>query len=127
MTDYLEVSDILAVAEAFLGPEPRVRDMGLIAAAVARPQTTPFGEEAYPDLDRKAAALLISLVVGHALVDGNKRLGWVCTRVFYALNGEDLAAPHDEAYALVMAVAAGTTTDVDPVAGELGRWRTPRR
>ena len=54
-----------------------------------------YGEEAYPDLGRKAAALLDSLIGNHGLVDGNKRLGWLAVVVFYGLNGVDLDAPDD--------------------------------
>ena len=84
------------------------RDMGLLASAVARPQTTVFGEDAYPTLSDKAAALMHSLARNHALVDGNKRLAWAAARVFCLLNGHDVQfASVDDAEAMVLAVAAG--------------------
>ncbi len=122
MTVFLDHEDLLAAGEAFLGQRPQVRDYGLLEAALARPQATVFGEDAYPGLDGKAAALLSSIIRNHALLDGNKRLGWVATRLFYVLNGRDLRAPHGEAYDLVMAVAEGTLTDIEKIAGTLTRW-----
>ena len=71
MTEYLELDDLLAAANAAVDGRAEVRDVGLLQAAAARPQATAFGEEAYPNLDAKAAALLQSIVSGHPLVDGN--------------------------------------------------------
>jgi death-on-curing protein len=105
VTSYLSLDDLLTIAE-MLG-EPEVRDLGLLDAAAHRPQATAFGEDAYPDLPGKAAALLESLVRNHALVDGNKRLAWVATAVFYRLNGLRVVAPEDEAFELVVGVAEG--------------------
>ena len=75
MTQHLTLDDLLVLVEDLeIGP---VRDAGLLESAVHRPTTTLWGREAYPTLDEKAAALLHSLVANHALVDGNKRLGWL--------------------------------------------------
>ena len=71
----------------------------------------------------KAAALLHSLVKNHALVDGNKRLGWVAVRLFYRMNETDLRVDADEAFDLVAAVADGRLRDVDAIAERLARWR----
>ncbi|HVQ49027.1 MAG TPA: type II toxin-antitoxin system death-on-curing family toxin, partial [Mycobacterium sp.] len=60
--DYLELDDLLVAASAFLGHRPEVRDYGLLESALARPQASVFGEDAYPTLHEKAAALLDSLV-----------------------------------------------------------------
>jgi death-on-curing protein len=79
------------------------------------------GERAYPDLDTKAAVLLVSIVRHHALVDGNKRLGWLATVVFYGLDDVLLEAPDDDAYELVMAKARGEPTG-EAVAAALGSW-----
>lgn len=124
MTEFLDLDDLLVAAEAFLGRPPQVRDYGLLEAALARPQATVFGADAYPTLDGKAAALLCSIVRDHGLLDGNKRLGWVATRLFYLLNGRDLHAPHEEAYELIRAIADGSLTDVDKVTAALTRWVT---
>jgi death-on-curing protein len=87
VTDYLDLSSLLDLAELILDGPPAVRDVGLLSSASARPATVAFGVEAYEDLWSKAAALLQSLLGNHALIDGNKRLGWVATRVFLDLNG----------------------------------------
>lgn len=124
--EHLTVDDLLAAATAGLGRTPEVRDYGLLDAAVHRPAATVFGADAYPTLELKAAALLHSLVRNHPLVDGNKRLGWVAVRLFLAINAADLAAPHDEAFDLVMGVADGSVDDLDVIASALARWRLVR-
>ena len=124
MTEYLELDDLLAAAEAALGEPALIRDIGLFAAAAARPRSSAFGADAYPDLDRQAAALLHSIVTTHPLVDGNKRLGWVAVRLFYRVNDADLRAPEDEAYELVVDVAGGDVRDVDVIAARLAAWRS---
>jgi death-on-curing protein len=125
LTEYLDLDDLLAAADAAVGSRADVRDVGLLQAAVARPQATAFGEEAYPTLNEKAAALLQSIVAGHPLVDGNKRLGWIAIRLFYRLNDADVRPMPDEAFDLVVSVASGDRRDVTEIAGTLARWRTP--
>ena len=78
------LENLLATAREILGENLPIRDMGLLESALARPQTTVFGQDAYPSLWDKAAALLHSIVLGHPLVDGNKRLGWLATTTFQA-------------------------------------------
>ena len=126
MTEYLELDDLLAAADAATGGQAEVRDVGLLQAAAARPAATAFGEEAYPTLDEKAAALLQSIVAGHALVDGNKRLGWIALRLFYLMNGDDVRAGSGEAFDVVVAIASGELLEVPQIAETLGRWRTER-
>jgi death on curing protein len=104
--EFLALEDLLALA-ADLGV-PAVRDLGLLDAAAKRPQTSLYGRDAYAGIHEKAAVLLESLTRNHALVDGNKRLGWLATYVFYALNGVRLEAPDDSAYDLVIAVSTGS-------------------
>lgn len=119
MTEYLTLEDLLAlVAELGVGP---LRDLGLLEAAAHRPTTALWGREAYPTPDEKAAALLESLVRNHPLVDGNKRLGWLATVVFLDINGAWIEANDDDAYELVMAVAAGEV-DLTYIAATLHRW-----
>ena len=103
--EYLDLEDLLSFVDALgLGP---ARDVGLLESACARPRTTAFGIDAYASLEAKAAALLHSLARNHALIDGNKRLAWLATVVFLDLNGKDVVLSDDEAFALVMDVAAG--------------------
>ncbi len=123
MTRYLQLEDLLALSDE-LGVGP-VRDLGLLDSAAHRPQTSLFGEDAYPDLHTKAAVLLESLTRNHALVDGNKRLGWVAVVVFYGLNGFAMRAPEDPAYDLVIGVATGDLAP-DQVASTLSEWVSAR-
>lgn len=122
MTAFLTLEDLLAlVADLRVGP---VRDLGLLDSAAHRPSTRLWGEPAYPDLDHQAAALLESLVRNHALVDGNKPLGWLAVVVFYGLNGVDLEAPDDDAYDLVIAVATGDA-GITSIADHFSCWHAP--
>lgn len=105
--EYLELDDVVELAVLLFGDPPPIRDLGLLGSAVARPQATAFAADAYPDLWTKAAALLDSIVNNHALVDGNKRLGWLATAVFLELNGvRATTISNDDVYELVMRVAA---------------------
>ena len=122
MIDYLTLDDVLAAAEAHLGYPAEVGDYGLLESATARPQATVFGEDAYPTIHEKAAALLQSLATNHALVDGNKRTAFVATALFYALNGLHVTgAAEDELFDLVIAVATRSLDTVQAIALELAR------
>jgi death on curing protein len=103
--EYLSLEDVLSLAAA-LGVGP-VRDMGLLDSACHRPRSGFLGQEAYPTLRGKAAALMHSLACNHALLDGNKRLALLATVVFLRINGHHLALSDDEAFDLTLAVAAG--------------------
>jgi death on curing protein len=124
---YLTLPELLHVAERTLGTDYAVRDYGLLEAALARPQATAFGKDAYPDLDAKAAALLHSVARNHALVDGNKRLALATVIAFYGFNGRRLTLTNDQAYDLVISVAAGQLDDADAIAGILRNATQPRR
>lgn len=105
---YLDVEDLLHIATRTLGQVPQVRDLGLLGASAARPQTNVFGHEPYKTLADKAAALLVSICMNHALIDGNKRLAWAAAVSFMLINGSALPElNNDEAYDLVMGVATG--------------------
>ncbi|CAN5632238.1 MAG: type II toxin-antitoxin system death-on-curing family toxin [Iamia sp.] len=116
---FLTVEEVLHIATRVLGTEPGVRDIGLIESAVARPEASVFGEDAYPTIHEKAAALLHSLVQNHALVDGNKRLGLAGVVAFYGINGWRFEATNDEAYDLVIAIATGELREVVDIADRL--------
>ena len=116
---FLELDELLHVAFRTLGAEPKVRDVGLLESALARPQASAFGEDAYPTIHEKAAALLHSIARNHALVDGNKRLALAATIAFYGMNGMRLTLTNDEAYDLVIDVATGTLDDVRRIASVL--------
>ena len=117
--EYLDTDDLIDLAARLLGDPPPVRDVGLLGSAAARPQATAFGEDAYPDLWTKAAALLHSIVKNHALVDGNKRLGWLATAVFLELNDVPVThVPNDSVYDFVIATTVGRD-DVTTIAEQL--------
>ena len=110
--EYLTLDDLVELAGLLMGTPAPIRDLGLLGSAAARPQATAFGEDAYPDIWAKAGSLLQSLVKNHALIDGNKRLGWLATAVFLELNGTPVThVSNDVVVDLVMDIAAG---DHDP-------------
>ncbi len=125
--EYLDLDDLMAAADVAVGRRPEVRDWGLLESALARPKATIFGEDAYADLDGKAAALLHSLVTNHALVDGNKRLGLVAVLLSYGMNGCDLTATEDERVELILAIADGRLSEVEKIADHLAPWVSPGR
>lgn len=117
--EYLDLDDLLDLAAELLGDPPPIRDVGLLGSAAARPQTTAFGDDAYPDLWTKAAALLQSILKNHALVDGNKRLGWLATATFLEINDIGVThVPDNDVYDFVVGVAAGSD-DIADIAGRL--------
>ncbi|WP_343575618.1 type II toxin-antitoxin system death-on-curing family toxin [Mycobacterium sp.] len=109
MTFYLERDDIVAGGTIACGFSLVVGDEGLLQSAISRPQTSVFGDDAYPTLWDKAAALLHSLARNHAFVDGNKRTAWASAWAFLRLNGIDLPDMYDVDYAeqLVLTAAVG--------------------
>ena len=122
MTRYLTVEQALRIARAAVGGPVQVRDIGLLDAAVHRQRATVLGQDAYPDLFTKAAALLHSVARSHPLVDGNKRLAWLATYVFLAKNDIVLDPDDDAAYELVVAVAVGDIDDVTVIAAALAAF-----
>lgn len=117
--EFLDLDDLIDLARRLLGDPPPIRDVGLLTSAIARPQTTVGGTDAYPTIWLKAAALLQSVVGNHALVDGNKRLGWLATAVFLEINHVSAAsARNDDVYMLVMQVARSELT-LDEIADRL--------
>jgi death-on-curing protein len=123
---HLDLEDLLHIAGRVLD-EVAVRDVGLLESALARPRATAFGADAYPDLHLKAAALLHSLAGNHGLVDGNKRLALGAVIAFLGVNGQRLILSNDEAYELVMVVAAGDLEDLPVIADRLRRGSQQRR
>jgi len=104
--DYRELADILQLGREIIA-DFRVRDLGLLESALARPKTTVFGDDAYPSFYQKVATLLHSIARNHALIDGNKRLAWSAARLFCLMNDQDIKMKPDKAYEMVIGVAAG--------------------
>lgn len=116
---HLTTDEALHIARRTLGAEYVIRDVGLLEAAVARPAASVGGNDAYPTLVEKAAALVHSAVRNHALVDGNKRLGLMLLVVFLGVNGVRLHASNDQAYDFIVAIAEGELDAVTEIAAAL--------
>lgn len=107
--DYLDLHDLIEIGKSLIG-DFRIRDEGLLESAAMRPQTTIYGEDAYPTFEEKVASLIHSLARNHALIDGNKRIAWSAGRIFCLMNGRDLKMPIDDAEKMVLDIAKG---DID--------------
>ena len=122
MTAYLDIEDALQVVDRY---GFHIRDVGLLASALARPATTVMGAEVYPELAVKAAALLESVARFHPLIDGNKRTAWTLMVLLLWINGYRHAFTTDEGFDLVVGVAEGTVDLLDSAA-EISRYLVPR-
>jgi death on curing protein len=127
VTEYLDREDMLTAGAAAIGDVPTVSDYGLLDAAVARPQATVVGVDAYPDNFTKAAALLQSLARNRALVDGNKRTAWAAAWTFLYINGIQLGDfDVDDAEVFMNDVATRGDLGIGAIAAKLaGFARSP--
>ena len=82
-----------------------VKDAGLLDSALARPQTSVFGEDAYPTLEVKAAAMTHSVIKNDPMVDGNKRTSWFLLNAFLYINGYLLEMSTEEGLEFTLGVA----------------------
>ena len=89
------------------GGSQGLRDRGALESAVAQPQMGFGGQDLYPTLAEKAAALSFSLISNHPFVDGNKRIGFAAAIAFLLAHGNDISAPIDDAEQTVLRLAAG--------------------
>lgn len=106
--NYLSVAQVLFIHARLIaetGGSPGLRDLGLLSSAVARPQATFDGQDLYPDLFSKTAALMDSLVRNHAFIDGNKRVGITAAGLFLRLHGRALTASNAELERFTLDVA----------------------
>jgi death-on-curing protein len=120
---YLTPNDVLGINEQFVG-SGQLRDYGLLDAAVTRPQASAFGQDAYPTIHEKAAALLHGLARNHPFVTGNKRTAWTATAMFYTHNGYDVVAEAGDVISLTNDVGEGLL-DVVQIATTLRNWARP--
>lgn len=107
---YLTLPELLRLYEKLMqrsGGAAGIREPGGVESALAQPQTTFGGEDLYPMLADKAAALGFSLIMNHPFIDGNKRIGHAAMELFLLLNGHEIVAPVDEQEVVVLQVAAG--------------------
>ncbi|MGJ3192165.1 type II toxin-antitoxin system death-on-curing family toxin [Paenarthrobacter sp. FR1] len=122
MTAYLDIEDALQVVDRY---GFHIRDVGLLASALARPATTVLGADAYPDLALKAAALLESVARFHPLIDGNKRTAWTLMVLLLWVNGYKHDFTTDKGFKLVVGVASGTI-ELRDSAAEISQHLVPR-
>ncbi len=107
---YLTLGEVLALHRRILaesGGRPGLRDLGAIASALAQPRVSVGGQDAYPTLTEKAAALGFSLIRNHGFIDGNKRIAHAAMEIFLVMNGMELRASVDEQEQFILALAAG--------------------
>lgn len=123
LTPLLTGEDLLRVADA-MGLS--VRDAGLLLSAAIRPAMRLYGNDLYPDVVTKAAAVMHSIVAHRPLVDGNKRLGWIALVTTLAVNDVVLDVPDDEGFELTMRVAEGSA-DVDDITPQVHVWIAAQR
>ncbi|WP_102144407.1 type II toxin-antitoxin system death-on-curing family toxin [Mycobacterium hubeiense] len=120
MIIYLVSDDVVLINQRFVGPD-QLRDFGLLDAAVTRPQMSAFGDDAFPTIHEKAAALLHGVARTHPFVNGNKRTAWTATAMFYMVNGYNLYAEAGEIVGLTVDVAEGQL-GVQDIAATLKGW-----
>ncbi len=83
-----------------------VRDEGLVESAIGQPRMTFSGNDLYPTLGEKAAAIGFSLIKNHPFVDGNKRIGHGAIELLLGMNGFEISAPVEEQEDVVLRVAS---------------------
>ena len=108
---YLSLKQVIAIHRMVIersGGDASIRDRGGLESAVAQPRMSGFGQEYYPTLAEKAAALAFSLIKNCKFVDGNKRTGIMAAIVFLALNDHFLYADVDETEPIVLGVVDGS-------------------
>ncbi|TFV63601.1 UNVERIFIED_ORG: type II toxin-antitoxin system death-on-curing family toxin [Bacillus sp. AZ43] len=115
----LSLEDLLEVARRAVGPHVRVRDPGLLAAALARVDARAHGKEVYGSVEEQAAALLHSLATTAPLVGGNRPFAWAATAVYLARRGRPSTLGDADAVSLVTDVVTGRVEDVAVIAGRL--------
>ena len=111
-----EVQELHSRVVAQSGGSLGVRDLGLLLSSIAQPRMTFDGQDLYPTLPEKAAALGYSLIQNHSFLDGNKRIGHLAMEAFLVLNGYELDAEVDEQERLILDVASGRASRAQLVA-----------
>lgn len=110
MIRYLTLVEVLSLHRQIIeqsGGALGVRDLGALESALAQPHMTFGGEDLYPMLVDKAAALGFSIIMNHPFVDGNKRTGHAAMEIFLVLNRMEINASVDEQEQVILALASG--------------------
>lgn len=107
MTIHLTLGDIVDIRDRYGAHDPFrfeiVNSPGLLSA-LTTPFQAAFGQEAFPDLIDKAAALVFLLIANHPFRDGNKRIASAALELFLARNGLKISAGSREIYALTQMI-----------------------
>ncbi len=107
---YLTVAEVIELYRQVMetsGGTVGILSMEALESAVAQPRVTFGGKDLYPTIIEKAAALGFSLIMNHAFVDGNKRIGHYAMETFLVINGYELNASLDEQEATILRLASG--------------------
>ena len=115
----LKVAEVLEIHRAVVeqaGGIASVRDLRALESAVAQPRASFDGNDLYPSIEEKAAALGFSLIRNHPFTDGNKRVGHAAIEVTLWMNGIALCGSVEEAERVILGVAAGTASRDELVA-----------
>lgn len=111
---YLYPNQIVFIHQKIIeltGGAEGVRDQGLLESAAYRPLASFGGQDLYPTLTIKVAALTHSLSKNHPFVDGNKRTAYEAMRIILQINGFDIDANEEEKFNLMINVAEGKFTE----------------
>ena len=122
---YLDVDEVIRLHGREVGEGVGLRDKNLLEGAVERPRQSAFGDDAYPTIESKAAALFESLVRNHPFIDGNKRIGVLASFVFLEINGFEVEATNDEVVETVLSLIV-RDIDFDALVGRIRSWIRPR-
>ena len=116
MIRYLLLAEVLELHRSVIeqwGGASGIRDLGALESALAQPRQSFGGQDLYPDLTSKAAALCFSLVMNHPFIDGNKRIGHAAMETFLIVNGSELRESVDEQERIMLNMAAGKLSRED--------------
>jgi death-on-curing protein len=116
---YLTLAEVLELHRRLVeesGGQRGLRDLGMLESAVAQPLGSFGGQDLYPSIVEKAAALAYSLALNHPFIDGNKRTSHAAMEVFLVLNGHEINASADEQESFWFALAAGQRSRAELVA-----------
>jgi death-on-curing protein len=112
MIRYLSVDQVVSLHQTLIGHlrgDAGVRDLRALEAAVARPSLAFDGEDLYPQLEAKAAALMHSLIVTGPFVDAGLETGIVAAECFVVANGASLMSTDRDLERMATTVASGET------------------
>lgn len=105
MTVYIQLEVLIAELQRI---GFHVKDVGLLDSAINRARASVFGEDAYPTISRKAAAIVESIIKNHPMIDGNKRTSWFALNLFLDLNDLLLVSTQSDAFDYLLGVAEGS-------------------